>query len=108
MLFLISNIGFILAGFSLVRFEYASAICNILTSQAPRASGYQYSILFLIHSSHKLCKKGFATSSHHRAINNFTAGMFLLNHKAFFRGIGHSKAQSALWGVSLPALNSIS
>ncbi|MBR6907012.1 hypothetical protein IKN40_00440 [bacterium] len=49
-----------------------------------------------------------ATSSHHKAKNILTAGIFLLNHKAFFRGIGPSKAPSALCGVSLPALNSMS
>jgi hypothetical protein len=52
--------------------------------------------LSFIQSSPKLCKNGLATSSHHKAKNILTAGMFLLNHKAFFKGIGPSKAPSAL------------
>ncbi|MBQ7617119.1 hypothetical protein IJS64_04040 [bacterium] len=65
-------------------------------------------MLFFIPESHRLCKKGLATSSQPKARKSLTAGIFLLYHNALFNGIIPSKPPSALLGVSLPALNGIS
>jgi hypothetical protein len=96
---LISNIGSITAGVSVDKYEYADHNSSILISAAPNAKEYQYSLSSLTQESPKLCKKGLATDSHHKAIKSFTAGIFLLYHNALFKDNIHSNLPSALFGV---------
>jgi hypothetical protein len=51
---------------------------SIVTSAAPSAKGYPYSILSLIEASQSFLRNGLATGSPPRAVNIFADGIFLL------------------------------